>query len=176
MWQYSQLPCRSNPTPVQIIEKKNRNLKMITVDKAVPGGEEVRTCVFKQSNLSLSQTTPHPKLQNHISTPQTPKTNPTKTINMKFTLATTLLALTSSATASSVVAHSATNCGRSVGSFNACGDTGLSNFNVVSARTTYNGQTMRFFRNADCSGAFVSSASNQCINFPFRPLCARIYC
>jgi hypothetical protein len=78
-----------------------------------------------------------------------------------------------------VYPNTASNCGNaagSAGSFYDCGDTGLRNYNVKSAQVLYYQHTVRFFKNSDCSGTHISIASSQCVNFPFRPLCARILC
>lgn len=82
----------------------------------------------------------------------------------------------SSTIATYVYPSTVRDCGNNVGQILACGDTGLRNYNVVSARTRIVGPAARYFRNADCSGAFITVNSNTCTNFPFRPLCVRILC
>lgn len=96
-------------------------------------------------------------------------------------LTTTLLALalTPLATPTLVYPNTAPHCGNragAIGSFSDCGDTTLRNYNVRSAQVLYYQKTVRFFRNADCTGTRISIASSECVDFPFRPLCARVLC
>ena len=86
------------------------------------------------------------------------------------------LSLFSSTIATDVYPSTVRDCRNNAGQIFACGDTGLRNFNVVSARTRIVGPAARYFRNVDCTGAFVTVNSNTCTNFPFRPLCVRILC
>jgi hypothetical protein len=97
-------------------------------------------------------------------------------MNFMHSIIIIFLSLFSSTIATDVFPSTVRNCGNNVGQIFACGDTGLRNFNVVSARTRIIGPPARYFRNADCTGARITINSNTCTNFPFRPLCVRILC
>lgn len=90
-----------------------------------------------------------------------------------------LFALLAPASATLIYPNTARDCRNpagQAGSFYDCGNTGLRNYNVVSAKVLYYQHTVQFFNRADCTGTRISIASTQCVNFPFRPLCAKIIC
>lgn len=94
-------------------------------------------------------------------------------MKLLYTL-TSLVALTG---ATIVYPSESTTCASNIGAVSSCGDTGLANYNVRSAKVDFQQATARFYHNHDCTGVFLSYASDQsCVHFTqWSPKCVRIF-
>jgi hypothetical protein len=99
---------------------------------------------------------------------------------MKFAIITVLLLPLASTTI--VYPYTTTSCvGTTVGSFSSCGDTGLRNYDIRSARVNFERATAQMWSaidpdNGKCAGSRISVASDKCQTYvPWgRILCVRI--
>ncbi|KAF9464025.1 hypothetical protein BDZ94DRAFT_533399 [Collybia nuda] len=88
-----------------------------------------------------------------------------------------ILSLVAVTSATIVYPSEGTNCSPTIAAVSSCGNTGLANYNVRSARVNFEKATARFYRNHDCTGVFLSYASDQtCVKFTqWSPKCVKIF-
>ena len=87
--------------------------------------------------------------------------------------AVSLVALTS---ASIVYPSEDTDCSPVIGDISSCGNTGLINYNVKSAKVNFQKATVTFYHEHDCTGVHLSYTSDQtCVHFTqWSPKCVKI--
>ena len=78
---------------------------------------------------------------------------------MKFSL---LVLLPAFAAATKVYPSTGTRCSNNIGTITSCGCTGMSNYNIQSARVDFERATARFYEKAGCVEPHISVASDQC--------------
>ncbi|KAF8148388.1 hypothetical protein B0H34DRAFT_679723 [Crassisporium funariophilum] len=76
-----------------------------------------------------------------------------------------ILAVVGSASATLIYPSTGTGCSNNVGTIKSCGKTGLSNYNIRSARVNFEKATATFYHDAGCKGVKLSVASDKCIQF-----------
>ena len=99
---------------------------------------------------------------------------------MKFLSLFGAVALSISTASGTIVTVNSKPCGQGgkIATFKSCGVTGLRNYNVASANVNFEKATITFYKVYDkgkCAGAKISVASDKCVTFPFRPMCAYMH-
>lgn len=100
-------------------------------------------------------------------------------MNLRLIVFFAFLATVSTTQARITTIHPSTNihCGTYDAPISECGATKLLGYDMAGAKIVYEGQTVIFYNEADCTGYGASLQwSVDCFELPFRPKCVFIEC